>query len=190
VKYDAIDWNTALGCACRSGDISIIQLMIDNGADYWNYGFWIACNDGNMHVVQYMIDKGADGWNGGLGHACYSGNMSIIQLMIDKGANDWDYAFLQACAGGHVHIAKLMAPKIHKHTWTVGLDKAWEYNHIAIAKYILIERAVDPNKGLRIACKFSDIDLAKLMVLNGATNAKNCLYMKLPYDIRSYIESL
>jgi hypothetical protein len=45
-----------------------------------------ACIDNRQSLVELMIEKGADEFNRGLRHCC--GNYSIAKLMIEKGATD------------------------------------------------------------------------------------------------------
>lgn len=44
--------------------------------------FW-----GNVEIVKMMIEKGANEWNGELRKACSKGNEEIASLMINQGAN-------------------------------------------------------------------------------------------------------
>ena len=41
---------------------------------------------GNIEIVNLMIQKGADNWSFGLGEACWKGNVEIVNLLIQKGA--------------------------------------------------------------------------------------------------------
>jgi len=56
----------------------------------WNYGLVKACQCGNIDLVNLMIEKGADDWNWGLECACRSGKRELADLMIEKGANNGD----------------------------------------------------------------------------------------------------
>ena len=48
------------GGACEGGNINIVHLMIEKGADYWNWGLRGAYKGGNINIVHLMIEKGAD----------------------------------------------------------------------------------------------------------------------------------
>ena len=79
--------NKHLARACRGGNMDIVKLMIEKGANHWNWGLRCACRGGHMDIVKLMIEKGADDWNWGLWGACEGGHMDIVKLMIEKGAN-------------------------------------------------------------------------------------------------------
>ena len=57
----------------------------------WNWGLYGACSGGNIEIVKLMIEKGANKWNWGLSGACYGGNIEIIKLMTEKGADHWNW---------------------------------------------------------------------------------------------------
>ena len=62
-----------------------------NGVMDWNRGLCRACEGGNMEIVKLMIEKGANAWDRGLIWACDRGHMEIVKLMIEKGATDRVY---------------------------------------------------------------------------------------------------
>ena len=103
-----LNWNDGLYYACRSGNIEIVELLIQKGANHWNWGLYGACKGGNIKIVHLMISKGADHWNFGLCEACSGGNIEIVYLMMEKGADDWNLGLFGACLGGNIKIADLM----------------------------------------------------------------------------------
>jgi len=112
IKKNAIlNFNYCLGWACQSGNMDMVQLMIEKGANYWNNGLHGACRGGKMDMIQLMIDKGASDRNRGLEGACQSGDMDIVQLMIDKGASDWNRGLEGACQSGNMDLVQLMIEK-------------------------------------------------------------------------------
>ena len=81
-----LPWNWGLSNACQGGNLDIVKLMIEKGANWWDSGFSNACRYGHMECVKLMIKKGADYWNIGLHYACKYGHIDIVKLMIEKGA--------------------------------------------------------------------------------------------------------
>jgi ankyrin repeat protein len=100
--------------ACKSRDDDLIELnlkFIKGDEKQLNYGLYGASESGNQSIVELMIEKGANDWNWGLCYACYGGHQSIVELMIEKGANDWHWGLRYACYGGHQSIVELMIKK-------------------------------------------------------------------------------
>jgi len=46
--------------ACQGGNMDIVNMMIQKGANDWNWGLWQACKDGHLDFVNTLIQKGAD----------------------------------------------------------------------------------------------------------------------------------
>jgi len=109
--YSLSKWNYGLVKACECGNIDLVNLMIEKGADDWDMGLIGACRGGNSELANYMIEKGAGYWNGGLEGACYGGNRELVDLMIEKGAGYWNGGLIGACEGGKRELAELMIEK-------------------------------------------------------------------------------
>jgi hypothetical protein len=135
-----------LKSACQSGNLSIINLMIEHGANNWNYGLYGACQSGNLSVINLMIEHGANNWNYGLYYACHGGNLLIINLMIEHGANDWNNGLYGACLGGNLSIINLMIEH-GANNWNIGLYGA---------------------------CRVGNLLIINLMIEHGATRCNNC----------------
>ncbi|KAJ5770979.1 uncharacterized protein N7511_003030 [Penicillium nucicola] len=82
---------TVLMKAVEFGHTSIIQLLIDNGADINSSGelgataLSIACTRGNYDLVKYLLNLGASPSHG-LPYAIREGSLSICQLLLEAGA--------------------------------------------------------------------------------------------------------
>ncbi len=83
VEYYLNPCNETLKKMCKKG--KYIEIFKDKLN--WNYGLYGACRGGNLKLVNLMIQKGANDWNCGLNCACKGGNLNIVNLMIKKGAN-------------------------------------------------------------------------------------------------------
>lgn len=73
--------------ACVGGHRELVDLLIEQGADYWNFGLYGACRGGHRGIVELMIEKGAYTWNFGLAGACFGGNYECSKKMIEQGAD-------------------------------------------------------------------------------------------------------
>jgi hypothetical protein len=93
-----------MGAACN-GNLKLLKLLIDNGADV-NYGrhtalMW-ANQENHPEVIKLLIDNGADvnaknKWGGtALTSASYMGHYKIVKLLLDNGADEIDNALWQA----------------------------------------------------------------------------------------------
>ena len=69
-EYPIFDyWYSDYFCyACAGGNIDIVDFFICNGANKFDYGLFCACKSGRIHVVKLMIKKGAKIWNNDLTH--------------------------------------------------------------------------------------------------------------------------
>lgn len=94
-----------------------------------------ACQSGNIHLVNFIINKGVKNWNFGLNGACIGGHIEIVKYMISKGANQLDHALVYACKGGHTKIAEFIAEQ-GATDWNTGLVNACYHGHVEMVKYI------------------------------------------------------
>ncbi len=88
------EWNNngLLEKYCKNNDVITIRKMIKLDL-YWDFGLWGACRSGNMDIVKLMIEKGANNWNWGLDIACAGGHLDCVKLMIEKGATRCGYGY-------------------------------------------------------------------------------------------------
>lgn len=149
-------FGTGLACACRSGNLAMVEYIFDTIEQIQNAGgrvsSWLwdrtlkyACYGGNPDIVGLIIQKGkADNfqfaWNWGLEGACRGGHLGIIQLMLDKGAWSWDAGLAGACRGANYELAKM----------------------------ILKKNITQVNACLSSACRGGDLRLVQLMLDDGA----------------------
>jgi ankyrin repeat protein len=92
--------NSCLKNACVEGNLQIIKLFIDEGANNFVDGMIGACFGGHMDVFELMIDLeriynrstfNQNTWDLGLKYACQGGNIDIIKLLLSKGATISDF---------------------------------------------------------------------------------------------------
>lgn len=170
VKFDR---NAGLFHACCVGNMDIIHLMIQHGANNFDGELVRACRSGNLEIVHLMIQKGAKKWNEGLVAACENGDYRIILLLIDKGANDWNGGLVGACRGGHMFAALLMLYHGAKFL-NSGLGEACENGHIEIAQLMIDRGANDLGGGLFQACRKNHQKLIHLLIHKGAKRCNFC----------------
>ena len=95
---DRDEWNANYDCgmvhACEGGNMDIVKLMIEKGANSWNDGLVSACLEGHLEIVKFMIEKCLPevpnllcGLRSGLRNACFGGHLDVIKFMIEKGAD-------------------------------------------------------------------------------------------------------
>jgi len=177
--------------ACETGNIAKVRIAIERGANYLNGGLYDACEGGYTDIVNLLIQRGATRWDEGLefaikgGHidivrliiekgvhadylrwdittACEYGTIDIVKLLFEKGATaDWDNCFDGACRGGQIDIVKLL---IEKHNY--GDNGPWHRG----LQLTSTEGYVNCNKNIYGSCCRGYIDVAKLMIENGATD--------------------
>lgn len=58
-----------------------------NNLDTLNNGLYYACGNGNIELVHLLINLGANDWNNGLTNSCLNNRQQIINIMLSKGAN-------------------------------------------------------------------------------------------------------
>ena len=88
---------TAFAMAGGVGDLTLLQKMLDNGADvnkpskdpdqYHPSAMVVACSKGNLKTVEWLISKGANAKLAPLKPALKGGNADLLKLLIDAGAD-------------------------------------------------------------------------------------------------------
>ena len=54
--------------------------------NFWNWGLCGACRSGNLEIVKMIVDRGANMYGWGLNNACEYDNLEIADFLIEKGA--------------------------------------------------------------------------------------------------------
>lgn len=77
--------------AAKGGHMSLVLKYLDFGDKHsWDRGLINAARIGDMKLIQLFINKGADEWNRSLETAAISNDTRIIDFFIKKGATDWN----------------------------------------------------------------------------------------------------
>jgi ankyrin repeat protein len=158
---------TQLLTACCNGQIDVIRMLLDNGADVdqndeGSTPLFAACENGHVDAARLLLDKGADvnraKENGStpLFIACEEGHVDAARLLLEKGADvnqateNGQTPLYMACWNGHVDVARLL-----------------------LAKGAEVDRAVsegwkEGETPLRVACENRHVDGARLLLKKGA----------------------
>jgi len=81
--YSKISLHRGIWRACKNGHITIVRLLLENGANP-NNGFNCACSSGYINIVNLLIQHGANNWSDGLSYAYKSNNIDIVNLIKSK----------------------------------------------------------------------------------------------------------
>ncbi|KAF7969706.1 hypothetical protein HWV62_26164 [Athelia sp. TMB] len=167
-ELQARRYGTTLQAACVGGNLEIVGLLLDSGADVSVQGgvfgtaLQAACYCGYLEIARLLLDSGADvdvvgGQYGcALWGACYRGHLEVARLLLDNGAD--------------VHFKR---PECF-----TALYKAYRaYEHFGIEQY---------GTALQIACRMHHTEVAKLLRERGAVEvqeASGTLWMLLDQRI-------
>ena len=101
--------NKRLIKAASSGDLQLVKLLLNQGADIidaLNYASYY----GNIEIVKYLLEQGADIHaenDEALKLAAESGNLEIVKYLVENGANLYankDYSLKRASKNNRVKI--------------------------------------------------------------------------------------
>ncbi|KAJ5715698.1 ankyrin repeat-containing domain protein [Penicillium malachiteum] len=150
--------------AVEFGHTSIVQLLVDNGADINSSGdlgqtaVSVACERGNGNLVKYLLDSGARPSHS-LTYAIHQGSLLICQLLLDAGAEvdeqiEKEIPLIVAATRGNNAICQLV------------LDFGADVNQL-----IKIDGRVDPiypTDALTAATMWENFQTVELLLSHGA----------------------
>lgn len=157
------DRKTPLHITCLNGNIEIVTLLVEAGADlkikyHGKTPFALACGKGNAEIVKYLIQKGENvneimvGKVTPLHLISNSGNQEIVQYILDR-------------------ITNINAVTSRKRS---ALHYAVEDNNLEAAE-VLIDNGIDmelleeyKRSALSLACDRNKPEMAALLLENGA----------------------
>lgn len=197
VQGSALGYRNALAASCYQGHASIVQMLLDSGAEVNGDGgtlhgspLYAACHQKHKAVVEMLLKEGADVNQGGekskypLSIACRSGSLEIVKLLLDEGADvNLGKPLSAACESGSLEIAKLLLDKGADITVGNPLFTACESGSFEFVK-LLLDKGADVNTqgghlgtALSMACSNRDESSVRILLANGAdANAGGGLY--------------
>jgi len=174
--------------ACSIGYKEIVQLMISkfNNADKYNIGLYSAAHSGNINIIQLMIDYGANDLSHGLYNAYEGKEIEAFKYLLSKGAIDENNIFISAIRQGHIEFIKLISYE-NTNNWQGIFDSACEYNNIELVQMAMI-KGVNWMKGFLNACYEGHIKIVQLLLDNDIIRYydayhANDVYNLLEYDV-------
>lgn len=149
---------TPLHIACKNGNLEIVTLLIEAGADKElkdvarQSPLSIAAANNYYEIAHYLLEMGADVHSKGpnnlqpIHFACSSGDRKMIELLLSKGVdvNLVDSLksslldFTTCLDGGNLEAAKALVENgIDKKHVSTGFKEACWRNNVAIAEYLV-----------------------------------------------------
>ena len=175
--------NAPLQQAAARGNLDIMKLLIERGADPTNYILQHSCNS---ETVKFLIKQGADiHQNNGaaLTIAAANGKLNVVQYLIENGINvktEGKYALLMAISKKHLDVVKYLLEKeapIHRNGGGV-LGAASSEGNLEVIKYLLENGAdihTENDYALKIASKNGYLQIVKYLVEHGAGHISKAL---------------
>ncbi|MBX7223392.1 MAG: ankyrin repeat domain-containing protein [Blastocatellia bacterium] len=171
VNLPAKNSSNALLEAAKKGDLPLVQLLLENGADIKSTdslgqtALHLATPLGRLELVKLLLDKGADanaktksGWTVLLGIAEMGPSPELVQLLLDRGANVNEVgpqgctALLQNLRSGRqtIPVLKLLLDKGANINaadigGTTALHRAAFHQGAEAVVQFLLDRNADPN---------------------------------------------
>ena len=134
-QHPSADWCKGLYHACKKGNKSIAQIMVQRGARSLYISLYIACKKGYKSIVKFLVQCGADDWDYGLRGACFSGSKSLVLLMIRCGATELNEPLIVACKKGYKSIVKILI-QCGADDFNRGLFYACKHGSMGVVKYL------------------------------------------------------
>lgn len=184
--------NTALMLAVESGNIELVEFLIEKGADIEatninldkRYALSIAANAGNEEMVKLLLKKGANAnvnKNGSFSY-CYNtsvnsaisaikgGNINIVKIMIEANKNENLEKALKYATTSDLEICKLIFKEIKSENLKKALSNhSYEIN-LEVLRLILEEMRIDLDlsqirRYLKSGVSRGDLDLVRYILI-------------------------
>lgn len=140
----------------------------------WDIAFYNACDSGNIELVKLTINNGANEWEIGLRIACTNRNIELVDLMLSYDRTlSLDGQFMYTCTVNNFKFAKLLLERGVKRHLNEGLEFAIKAKDFNFAK-LIIDKGREREKvrwrmdyNLAHACNRNDYTTMKFLLDNG-----------------------
>ncbi|KAK8208081.1 ankyrin repeat-containing domain protein [Phyllosticta capitalensis] len=192
-SVDPFPPRTALSAASSAGDDQIVELLLSHGAQD-TAALATASRNGHISIIQILLDGGANinGPPSPLWAAAYSGNIQVVEMLLDNGAEvngSKIHSPLHACASitrlgdgvsnrldDFAHILKILLAR------GADVDSQDEFHKTALeeaclrsnraAVQVLLDNGADcsriPETAVPAAASSGDVELVELLLKHGA----------------------
>ncbi len=176
ITYDKTDW---LECACKSRNIDIVRMLVEEADIDPNYGLLIASKLGEKDILEYLINNGADKYNLCLYGAAQGDNIELVKYSINCGADDYGRAFGYSLKSNSMkcikHLYHFCAPYLDRSE--ILLDSCLSSNVETVGYILSIGNYSIDILGdcLARASLRNDIDIMMLLINYGAVTFSKTL---------------
>ena len=160
--------NKCLRWAAKKGDIYILNVMLNAGADDYDGAFIMAAQSGNREIMNLMIEKGADAYGEAAAAAAYGGHMDIVQEMYKLDVNKFGASNIQGVAvmaakGGYIDIYD-WAIKNGAENNKLTLVAAFEGKNMDMVDFLLATVDINIGEGIAAAARSGSLKILKAFV--------------------------
>lgn len=141
-----------LSTACKSGNIVLVQFIIDKVAGCKKHIYGQNITNKNSDCSCDVTWTSKLDWDCYLLNACTSGNMDLVHLLINYGASNWNMCLYEACLCNNMILAEFMIEKGANTNMGTG---------IAVG---------DLNKCLHQTCRTGNMQISELLIKHGAND--------------------
>lgn len=139
IELGANNYNYALLAAVSAGRVNIVKLLISKGATNYNQALVSAASTGTIEIVKLMLELGATSYNAAMEYAAAGGQIKVVELMLHLGANNYNEVMCVAACSGNRDIIELMLQRLAGEAIVYNsiIPELSKRGHIDCLKFIL-----------------------------------------------------
>lgn len=111
VYWGADKYLEGIDVASEQGYDEIVEFLFTSIA---NRELTTACRFGQMNIVKLMIEKGANDLDEGLEFACWGGHIEIVKLLLEAGAKNLEAGLQTASKQKYTDLVQFLSEEIEK----------------------------------------------------------------------------